>query len=259
MFEKNRRRSILVLALGVLAGCALPPSTAPSVEIPRESRPALPAPEDQGPEAALAPFIISQATSTEGSDPLAALNLTADQRKQLEAIGRDAPQNDRPAAVQKLLLAPQIDVQALKAMLSESEAEISRSVDNLMKVRNILTPQQREQVVQALNREPEATSQSGNETELQEFQKQLNLTAEQTRLFRAMVTAMQSHQQAQSRPMREAYASLMTRGDAEAYRQAMLASNRSVPTDALIAFYSSLTQAQRQKLFGSEATPRSGS
>jgi Spy/CpxP family protein refolding chaperone len=256
MFEKTARRSILALTLGALAGCAMPPATPPSVEIPRETRPVLPAPVG-----AQAHFTISQANGTEDSDPLAALNLTAQQRQQLEALEREAPQSDRSAVIQRLLLAPQIDVQALKARMSESEADISRSVEMLVKVRNILTPQQRAQLVQTLNRQPEATSQNGNETQLQEMQKQLSLNAEQTRLFSAMVTARRSHEQAQSRPMREAYASFMTSGDAEAYRQAMLASNRSMPLDAMIAFFSSLTQAQRQKLFGTEAAApsRSGS
>lgn len=245
MFEFKRLRSLLVLAVtaGSLTACSAGAPSSPRIEAPQGMPPVLSLPGQ-------AHLEISQAPQTETSDLLAQLKLSDAQRKALEAIGQGAPQDTRSAALQRLLLAPQIDAEAIKSQYALSEEEVSRAVSDLEKVRDILTPEQRQKLVQALSQQGAGASQASSESQLKTMREQLKLTPDQERAYTAMTTALQSHAQAERKRMQDAYAAIMSGGDSSAFRQALLEANRTLPIDAMIAFYRSLSQSQRQTLFG---------
>ncbi|MNR81972.1 hypothetical protein D3C72_127240 [compost metagenome] len=237
----------LVLLAGSLTACHLsPPSSGPIPKAPVQASPMLlPASLD-----------ISQATNQQESDPL---NLTASQRQQFATISQEAMKNDRSADLQRLLTAAQVDVAALRNALSQSESDITQSVNLQVRMRNILTPQQRQTLVQSYQQSSQTSEGSMSESQLQEAQKQLSLTADQMRLLSAMNDAMKRHTEANRAPLRNAQIALVNTGEGEQFRQALLAANRSQPLDAMIAYFTSLSQAQRQKLFTNSSGSTSGS
>lgn len=238
---------MLVLLAGSLAAClGSPPNASP---VPKAPLPAaaqlLPASLD-----------ISQANQQEGSDPL---NLTAEQRRQFTAISQEAQRNDRSSELQRLLLAPEIDTARLRSQLTQSESDIAQAVSMQLRLREILTPQQRQTLIQNYQ-QASASSESGpTESQLRSMQQELGLNAEQMRLFTAMAEASKRHTEANDQQLRQAQITLVQTGNGEPFRQALLASNRSMPLDELVAYFSSLTQAQRQKLFSESSGSSSGS
>jgi Spy/CpxP family protein refolding chaperone len=229
----------IALLAGSLAGC--------QVIIPNAS-PFEPAPA--------APLEISQGNPTQGSDPL---NLTAEQRQQIEAINQSSLQGDSSAGLQRLLVAPTLDVSALRAQLAQSDGDIDKAVDAQLRFRNILTPQQRTTLIAAFQQTPQSSDGSSGQSQMQAMQQQLNLTPEQTRALTAMTTALQQHERANQSRIQQAHISLISTGDATAYRQALAEANLSMPLDAVVAFYTSLSQAQRQSLFTPPSNSGSGS
>ena len=231
-----------VLALTMLAGsltaCQIsPPLSAPVPQSPVQF----------SPMTVPSPFEISQATRQQESDPL---NLTETQKQQFAAISQEAMKTDRSADLQRVLTASQVDTAALRNALVQSDSDIRQSVAVQVKMRNILTPQQRQTLVQNYQQSSQS-SDTQTESQLQEVQKQLSLTAEQTRLYSAMSDALRSHTAANRERLRNAQITLVNTGEGEEYRQALIESNRTLPVDAMIAYFTSLSQAQRQKLFSS--------
>jgi Spy/CpxP family protein refolding chaperone len=240
MLRTKRLSFTLVIALlaGSLAGChTAPPTSSPLELAPNASRE------------------ISQATPTQESDPL---NLTAEQRRQIEAITQASMQGDSSAGLQQLLLAPTLDVAALRAQLVQSDGDLDKAVSSQLRLREILTPQQRDTLIAAFRQAPQSTAASSDQSQMQAMQRQLNLTPEQTRALTAMTTALQQHETANQSRIQQAHITLISTGDATAYRQALSEANRTMPVDVLVAFYSSLSQAQRQSLVSPPSNSGSG-
>lgn len=241
MLRTKRLSFTMAIALmaGSLAGCHAPLPSARALE---------PAPA--------APFAISQGNSSQGSDPL---NLTAEQRRQMEAINQDAMQGDS-SALQALLAAPTLDVAAVKAQLTQSDADIDKAVNAQLKLRGILTPQQRTTLIAAIQQPGAQGSQEpSGDSQMQAMQQQLKLTPDQTRALSAMTTALQQHEKAHQSSIQQAHVTLLSTGDATAYRQALSEANRTMPVDAMVAFYSSLSQSQRRSLLSAPSSSDSGS
>jgi len=246
--QKSRLPSALMLVLlaGSLAAClGSPPNASP---VPRAPLPAatqlLPSSLD-----------ISQANQQE-SDPL---NLTTEQRRQFTAISQEAQRNDRSSEVQRLLLAPEIDSANLRRQLMQSESDISQTVSMQLRLREILTPQQRQTLIQNYQQVSPSSESGPTESQLRSMQQELGLNAEQMRLFSVMSEATKRHTEAHDQRLRQAQITLVQTGDGEPFRQALLASNRSMPLDAVVAYFASLTQSQRQKLFSQAPGSSSGS
>lgn len=234
----KRLRGSLALALlaGSLAGC----QTALPSQPPVEARPAVTVPDAW---LGMARFELAQLNQQQ-EDPL---NLTAQQRQQLERIAQEIQGSDRSGVVQQLLIAPTIDTVALKAQLVQTASEIDLAANAQVRIRNILTPEQRQTIIASLRQAPAQASGVG-EDEMQGLS-ELNLTAEQRQLLTAMNSALRQHDQQHRQQLNQAQIRLLETGDASAYRQALIALNQTLPVDAMVAFFSSLTQAQRQKLF----------
>lgn len=239
------------LAFALLAG-----SLAACLGTPPTSGPLPKAPVQAFPQLLPSSLDILQANPQEGSDPL---NLTSEQRRQLSAISQEAEKNDRSSEFQRVLLAPQIDVAALRSQLTATESDITQSVNMQLRIRNILTPQQRQTLVDNFRQSSQAGDGGTSESQLKTLQQQLSLTAEQTRLFTAMNDAMRRHTEANRTRLRDAQIALVQNGDANAFRQALIESNRTMPVDTMIAYFSNLSQAQRQKLFTESSGSSSGS
>jgi len=246
----KRLRAPLTLALlaGSLAGC--------QASLPHQPPPE-PAPALTVPAGWLAPaaYGISQLNQRQGEDPL---NLTQAQRQELERIGREAQGGDRSGQLQQMLLAQTIDPAALRAQLVQSAAEIDQAVATQVRMRNVLTAEQRQTLIQAFRQEGGQASSTTDE-QMQAMQRQLNLTAEQQQAMTAMNTALQRHEEANRSRLSQATIALIQTGDGSAYRQALVEINRTMPVDAMVAFFSSLSQTQRQTLFGNTGGGGSGS
>ena len=243
MITRLRSALVLVLTAGSLAACgAAPPASVP-VAPGEETFSRLTNPELTSPQ-----LTISQANGSEANtNPL---NLTEAQQKQLQQLQQEAPQNERLAQLQRMLLASELDAPALKAQLVETEDELTSAIAAMVKVRNILTPQQRQMLLKDLD-QPAAAGGEPTEAQMKTLREQLRLTPDQERAFTAMNQANQAHQQASQKLMRPAYATFLSTGDTSALRQAYLEANRTRPIDAMVAFYMLLSQSQRKTLFSS--------
>lgn len=230
----------LVLLAGSLTAChALPPNAGPLPASPVTAPAILPVSLD-----------ISQANQTE-TDPL---NLTDEQKKQFAAINQETEKSDRSAALQRVLLAPQIDAASLRSQLTQTASDIDQTVNTQIRLRNILTPQQRQTLAESYRSASQSDS-SMTDSQMKAMQEDLKLTAEQSRLFSAMNDAMKRHAEANRTRLRDAQITLLTTGEGGAFRAALVESNRTMPLDAMVAFFSSLNQSQRQSLFsGSSAS-----
>lgn len=244
----------LAVATLLTAGCMASPASAPAPTAPAAP---LPAPMGSGPvgysPVGSAPLGLLQAPEGEASDPFAALNLTDAQKRQLEALQTD-PGPDHSTEIRRLLLAPQVDKAALKALLTPSDASLEASLKQMVAMRAVLTPEQRQKLIQAMNQKPPTPQEASTQNQLpDEFKQRLSLTSEQQRAFDAMNQALQAHHQATQGQILSVTVAFMTSGDAAALRQATFAHARSMPVDAMVAFYASLSQAQRRMLVGPES------
>ncbi len=240
------KRLQAALSLALLAGSLTACQTPVPTQQPPASSPALTVPAEW---LAPASYGISQATSQQGEDPL---NLTEAQRQAFQRISSEAQSSDRSSQIQKLLLAPTIDPTALKAELVQTPAEIDQAVSIQLRLRNLLTADQRQRLIQSLRQAPE-TGTSTPDSEMQTMQQQLNLTAEQRQAMTAMNTAMRQHDEANRSRLTQSQIALVESGNGDSYRQALTEVNRTMPVDAMVAFFTSLSQAQRQKLFSSSS------
>lgn len=245
-----RSSCALALAIGLMTACGTPPTTNP-VKTPPEAVRALP-------EMVLAPapFGISQANGQTNQNPL---NLSAAQQRQLQEILQQETPNERLNRLQEMLLAPQIDPEALRAQLRGNESEIDAAISTMMRVREILTPQQRQQLVADVQQAAPQTDAQAQATQLSEMRQRLNLNTEQQQAFTALSNALEAQQQAIARRLGTAYARLMTTGDTEPIREVYREAERSRPLNEMVAFYASLSQSQRQTLFGSQQGSSGGS
>lgn len=252
MVKSKRLTATVTVALlaGSLLGCqASPPNSLPiAPSLGTGLQASLVAPE---------PFGISQANQQQESDPL---NLTTDQQRQLEAISREGQSTDRSSQLQKVLLAVTIDAAALRPLLIQTAAEIDQSVSAQVKMRNVLTTEQRQKLIQLTRQVEEApTTTTSMESQMQAMAQQMNLTTAQKTVLAAMNTAIQKHNLAYQSRLQKAYIALIETGDGSTYRAALIESNSTSPVDAMIAFFSSLSQAQRQKAFSSQSGSQTSS
>ncbi len=233
----------LVMTAGILSACGTAP---PSSPLTREG----------AAKRAPAHLEISQASETAPRDPMAGLNLTTEQQQQLQAIEQGSSQSGSSDELQRQLLASEIDPLALKGLLKQSETDLAKAVDDMVKVREILTPQQRQMLVKALDQPPQGSASAtsaDSETQLQAMREQLSLTPAQEQAFKTMNAALQVHQKAQQERMQPAYATFMMSGDTTGVRQALEEANQTMPVDAMVGFYGSLSLSQRRSLLGTEA------
>lgn len=238
----------LAVAALLTAGCMAAPASPPAPTAP-EAPPL--APIGSG-SMGSTPMALFQAPEGQASDPFAALNLTDAQKRQLEALQTDTGP-DHSAEIRRLLLAPQVDQAALKALLTPSDASLEGSLKQMVALRDILTPEQRQKLIQAMNQQPPTSQEASTQNQLpDELKQRLGLTSEQQRAMDAMNQALQAHHQATQGQILSVTVAFMNSGDVAALRQATFAHARAMPIDAMVAFYSSLSQAQRRMLVGPE-------
>lgn len=239
-FREMRATWLLVAALA-MTGCQAVPAGAPLPAAPAEKL-ALPA------GAIAYPFELLQAPGQTANDPLAALKLTDEQRRQLAAIPT-GDQPDQSAEFRRILQAPEVDKAALKALLTPPEAALDASLKWMVAVRNILTPVQRQQLVAMSKQQPASGEETPSQSQLSEdATKRLALTPEQEQALKAMSQALEAHHRATQAKMPALMEAFMASGDTTAMRKASLENARAMPLDAVVAFYASLTQAQRNQL-----------
>lgn len=241
-------RSTLGVALVslLMAGCQSPPLMASMVSplAVRQSLPTAPLP---------APIrkVLQQAPSEEPTDLVTDLNLTDEQRRQLEALPRHQPP-DQSSEFRRLILAPQVDAAALRTLMTPTDASMTDSVNAWVAFRNILTPQQRQQVIQKLRQQSSVPAGSLEQSQVPEaYSQRLGLSANQSASLITMNNAFAAAERASQARMQSAIEAFLEAGDAGALQQAMIEDARSWPINTMIAAYSNLTQAQRRQIFES--------
>lgn len=254
MVTSHRMGSRFSLAVGIslLAGCQALPSTM-HLHAPAAVRQAMPATHLPVPGRRE----ILQAPVGESSQGFAELNLTDEQKRQLGAVLSDSQsdaQPSQPAEIQRVLLAPQVDSAALKAVLTPDEASDTATINQMVALRKLLAPHQRQKLIQRMKQDPPSKAHTlGGARQIPDALKQrLGLSPKQEKALAVMNEALETYHRATQAIMLAATEDFMNTGNVHAFRQASLKHARTMPIDAMVAFYASLSQSQRHLMFGKQ-------
>lgn len=254
MVTSHRMGSSLSLAVGIslLAGCQALPST---MHLPAPVAVHQPTPARHLPVPGRMESL--QARVGESSQGFGELNLSDEQKRQLGAVLSDSQpdsQTNQPAEIQRVMLAPQVDSAALKALLTPNEASDTATINKMVALRNLLAPHQRQKLIQRMKQDPPSKVHTlGGARQIPDALKQrLGLTPEQEKALAAMNEALEAYHLATQTIMLAATEDFMNTGNVHAFRQASRKHARTMPIDAMVAFYASLSHSQRHLMFGKQ-------
>ena len=184
--------------------------------------------------------------------------LSAQQKEQLKVIAQQshpmANFQAQAAELKSLLLADQVDVNALKAFVAARRqarlAQLTRRVDRLAAFRAVLTDEQRTNLVARLSQAPAHPFRYGRLGRiLNHLFGNLDLTTEQQQALEALQEKLQASM-ANRHPeaMRQAFASFVQTGDKTALINRLQGHTSVWPSDDLVQFVAMLDLNQRKAL-----------
>jgi Spy/CpxP family protein refolding chaperone len=192
------------------------------------------------------------------------LELSADQKKAIQDIvranrqGRDGTQRQAMQDLRAALLAPSVDAAKLESQLQQLQAKrsdaLDRNVSLAVKVREVLTPAQREK---AASLQPPKTNGRHRFAgkfagkPLERLLQGLTLTEVQQQALGNLKAALERQRDSRSGrrdQMHQAFATFARTGDAVALRQALADQAPNPPIHEVAVLAASLDQSQRQQI-----------